>query len=116
MDGKESVSLAKLFGPKPLVLVLGNFSCGPFRSLYPDVEAVYERWKDDHLVIDNWFAYQATSPLPSALAAVVKLTRHPLFSIKNPNKVAEGQQIVIPTPSEAPPAEVGGSRVPSTSP
>ena len=47
----------------------------------------YRRWKDDHLVIDNWFAYQAASPLPSALATVVKLTRHPLFSIKNPNKV-----------------------------
>ena len=50
-------------------------------------ERFYERWKDDHLVIDNWFAYQAASPLPSSLAAVVKLTRHPLFSIKNPNKV-----------------------------
>ena len=47
----------------------------------------YERWKDDHLVIDNWFAYQAASPSPSALATVEKLTRHPLFSIKNPNKV-----------------------------
>ena len=50
-------------------------------------ERFYRRWKDDHLVIDNWFAYQATSPLPSALATVVKLTRHPLFSINNPNKV-----------------------------
>ncbi len=47
----------------------------------------YERWKGDHLVIDNWFAYQATSPLSSALPTVVKLTQHPLFSIKNPNKV-----------------------------
>ncbi|HEU0058530.1 MAG TPA: aminopeptidase N [Hyphomicrobiaceae bacterium] len=47
----------------------------------------YERWKDDHLVIDNWFAYQAVSPLPSALAQVEKLARHPLFSLKNPNKV-----------------------------
>jgi aminopeptidase N len=50
-------------------------------------ERYYERWKGDHLVIDNWFAYQAASPLSSALATVVKLTRHPLFSIKNPNKV-----------------------------
>jgi aminopeptidase N len=50
-------------------------------------ESFYERWKGDHLVIDNWFAYQATAPLPSALATVVKLTKHPLFSIKNPNKV-----------------------------
>src|SRR5262249_13953198 len=43
-------------------------------------------WKGDHLVIDNWFAYQAASPLSSP-AAIRKLTRHPLFSIKNPNKV-----------------------------
>jgi len=50
-------------------------------------ERFYERWKGDHLVIDNWFTYQAASPLSSSLAAVVKLTRHPLFSIKNPNKV-----------------------------
>jgi aminopeptidase N len=47
----------------------------------------YERWRDDHLVIDHWFAYQAASPLPSTLATVSKLTRHPLFSIQNPNKV-----------------------------
>src|SRR5207247_5765223 len=50
-------------------------------------ERFYERWKGDHLVIDNWFAYQAASPLSSSLASVVKLTRHPLFSIKKPNKV-----------------------------
>ena len=47
----------------------------------------YERWKGDHLVINHWFAYQAASPLPSALATVKKLTRHPLFSMENPNKV-----------------------------
>src|SRR5215813_4123508 len=47
----------------------------------------YQRWKDDHLVIDNWFVYQAASPLPSTLSAVEKLARHPLFSLKNPNKV-----------------------------
>ena len=47
----------------------------------------YQRWKDDHLVIDHWFAYQAVAPLPSALATVKKLTRHPLFSMQNPNKV-----------------------------
>ncbi len=47
----------------------------------------YQRWKDDHLVIDHWFAYQAVAPMPSALATVKKLTRHPLFSMQNPNKV-----------------------------
>ena len=47
----------------------------------------YERWKDDHLVIDSWFGYQAASPLAASLANVKRLTRHPLFSMKNPNKV-----------------------------
>jgi aminopeptidase N len=47
----------------------------------------YERWKDDHLVIDNWFAHQAASPLPSTLSLVQTLTHHPLFSLRNPNKV-----------------------------
>jgi aminopeptidase N len=47
----------------------------------------YERWKGDHLVIDSWFSCQALSPLSSSLATVRKLTRDPLFSMKNPNKV-----------------------------
>ena len=29
-----------------MVLVFGNFTCGPFRGLYPDVDAVYRRYKD----------------------------------------------------------------------
>jgi LysM repeat protein len=33
--------------------------------------------------------------------------------IKNPNKVAEGQQIIIPVPSSEAPDQVGGSAVPS---
>lgn len=45
-DGKGSVQLAKLMGPKPVVLCFGNFTCGPFRSLFPDVEAVARRYKD----------------------------------------------------------------------
>lgn len=45
-DGRETVKLAKLIGPKPVVLVFGNFTCGPFRALFPDVEAIYERYKD----------------------------------------------------------------------
>jgi aminopeptidase N len=47
----------------------------------------FERWEDDHLVIDSWFTYQAVTPQPSALATVKKLMRHPTFSMENPNKV-----------------------------
>src|SRR5579872_4118229 len=46
-DGKETISLKKLIGPKPVVLILGNFTCGPFRGLYPDLEAIFKRYKDE---------------------------------------------------------------------
>lgn len=45
-DGSKNITLSKLFGEKPTVLCFGNFTCGPFRSLYPDVDAVYSRFKD----------------------------------------------------------------------
>jgi len=47
----------------------------------------FERWKDDHLVIDTWFGAQAMSPQRSALGQVKALIRHPLFSLTAPNKV-----------------------------
>ena len=47
----------------------------------------YDRWYKDHLVIDNWFSLQAMLPGPNALAVTRQLTKHPLFSMKNPNKV-----------------------------
>ena len=47
----------------------------------------YERWQDDHLVIDKWFALQAASTLPSTLDRVRTLSEHTLFSLKTPNKV-----------------------------
>jgi aminopeptidase N len=47
----------------------------------------YEQWKDDHLVIDKWFALQAISSLEDAPARVAALRKHPLFSLKTPNKV-----------------------------
>jgi len=46
-DGKESVQLSKMIGKKPVVLILGNFSCGPFRSLYANLESMQQRYKSD---------------------------------------------------------------------
>lgn len=47
----------------------------------------YERWKDDHLVIDKWFMLQAISTRPATLKQVQELASHRLFSLKTPNKV-----------------------------
>jgi aminopeptidase N len=47
----------------------------------------YQRWQHDPLVLDKWFAVQATSKRADTLERVQSLMRHPAFSIKNPNKV-----------------------------
>ncbi|MBM4206846.1 MAG: aminopeptidase N [Gammaproteobacteria bacterium] len=47
----------------------------------------YQQWQADALVVDKWFAIQATSPMPDAFTKVQSLTRHPAFSIANPNRV-----------------------------
>ena len=45
-DGKAEITLSKLIGPKPVVLVFGNFTCGPFRSQAGNVEKLYQMYKD----------------------------------------------------------------------
>ena len=46
-----------------------------------------EQFKDNPLVMDQWFSVQAGSPLPGGLQRVRELMEHPAFTIKNPNKV-----------------------------
>ncbi len=50
------------------------------------LEAFYDRWRSDSLVLGKWFGVQATSPQPNVLEQVVALTEHPAFEWKNPNK------------------------------
>jgi aminopeptidase N len=63
---------------------LANFDC-PERQAALD--AFYEKWKGEALVVDKWLAVQAASRLPGTLARVRELLAHPAFDIKVPNKV-----------------------------
>ena len=45
-DGKAEITLSKLVGPKPVVLVFGSFTCGPFRSHSGNIEKLYQKYKD----------------------------------------------------------------------
>ncbi|MBL8545654.1 MAG: aminopeptidase N [Hyphomonadaceae bacterium] len=47
----------------------------------------YARWQANPLVIDKWFAVQASSPRTDALARVDRLRAHAEFNLKNPNRV-----------------------------
>jgi aminopeptidase N len=44
------------------------------------------RWNKMPLVMDKWFSVQAAAQRPDALARLGNLTRHELFSLKNPNR------------------------------
>ncbi|WP_312935894.1 aminopeptidase N [Pseudomonas sp.] len=46
-----------------------------------------EHFKDNPLVMDQWFSVQAASTQPGGLARVKALMQHPAFTLKNPNKV-----------------------------
>lgn len=45
LDGKQ-VTLSKEVGEKPIVLIFGNFTCGPFRSQSGNIEKLYHRYQD----------------------------------------------------------------------
>jgi aminopeptidase N len=60
----------------------------PFTAEKDKALAVFaENFKDNPLVMDQWFSVQAGSPLPGGLERVKTLMQHPAFNIKNPNKV-----------------------------
>ena len=52
-----------------------------------DLDAFYQRWSSEALVVDGWFSAQARNPLPGGLVRVRALETHPAFEITNPNKV-----------------------------
>ncbi|WP_344708001.1 aminopeptidase N [Sphingomonas swuensis] len=47
----------------------------------------YARFEDDALVIDKWFAVQASVPGEATLEKVEALMRHPAFTMTNPNRL-----------------------------
>jgi aminopeptidase N len=51
------------------------------------LEAFYERYRDNGLVLDKWFMVQALSSRSDTPQAVAALARHPDFTLANPNRL-----------------------------
>ncbi len=64
--------------------VLAN-SMAPERDVV--VEAFFERFRDNGLVLDKWFSTQAFSIRADTLDRVEQLSRHPDFTLTNPNRL-----------------------------
>ncbi len=50
------------------------------------IDAFYQRWRGEPLVLDKWFRMQAMSRSPRAFERVVELSAHPDFNLTNPNR------------------------------
>ncbi|HVC29636.1 MAG TPA: aminopeptidase N [Steroidobacteraceae bacterium] len=66
------------------VAALSNSDC-PERA--EALAQFHARWRGDALVLDKWFAIQATSALDDTLEAVRRLAAHADFDLRNPNRV-----------------------------
>ncbi len=51
------------------------------------LQRFYARYRENPLVLDKWFAVQATTPGHDTLESVKTLSGDPAFSLKNPNRV-----------------------------
>ena len=60
---------------------------GGVEQASPALADFAERFADDTLVMDKWFAVQATCPDQTTADQLPELMKHPAFSLKNPNKV-----------------------------
>jgi aminopeptidase N len=60
-------------------------------SAHPEKSAClasfYQQWQAEALVVDKWFALQASSSAPDTFATVQALMDHSAFDLKNPNRV-----------------------------
>ncbi|WP_296277732.1 aminopeptidase N [Pseudomonas sp. UBA7530] len=60
----------------------------PFQEEQSKALAMFaDFFKDNPLVMDQWFSVQAGCPLPGGLERVHALMQHETFTLKNPNKV-----------------------------
>ncbi len=51
------------------------------------LEAFFDRYKSDPLVIDKWFSVQASAEREDTISEVERLVKHPLFTPSNPNRL-----------------------------
>ncbi|MEM7398971.1 MAG: aminopeptidase N [Pseudomonadota bacterium] len=69
------------------IMALSTLSHMPSDACDEALADFYERWQNDALVLDKWFAVQARAARPDSVETAYRLLQHPKFSLKNPNRV-----------------------------
>ena len=91
-DESQGASLAKAQFDRADNMTDGQGALGILVSLKaPErqaaLDAFYQRFHDDALVLDKWFALQAAAQRTDTVDQVLKLAGHPDFVITNPNRL-----------------------------
>ena len=85
----QAEALAAVSGPSM------TLARGALRALLPHASAereqamalFYDRWQDKPVILDAWFAMEASAPRPNALERVQQLLEHPRFDPLAPNSL-----------------------------
>jgi aminopeptidase N len=89
-NGDNSLAAAQFAGAGNMtesLAALMILADGPGAARDEALATFYARWRHKPLVLDKWFGVQAISAAPDTLARVQKLTTHPDFELRNPNRV-----------------------------
>ncbi|GAA4033361.1 aminopeptidase N [Sphingomonas rosea] len=78
------------------LMVLATLGGGEAEKALDDF---YRRFENDPLVIDKWFAVQASVPGDATLDTVERLMAHPAFTLANPNRLRAVAGSFAGTPS-----------------
>ena len=63
---------------------LKNFDCEEREKA---MSFFHDKWRDDSLVMEKWFALSASAPVNGTIACVKELMAHPAFDQNSPNKI-----------------------------
>jgi aminopeptidase N len=90
--GSEGVALARRqfdggSNMTDVLAALDLLAAGDTPDRTAALRAFHAKWHADELVLDKWFAIQATSPRLAAIEDVRALYRHPDFDLRKPNRV-----------------------------
>jgi len=66
---------------------LGLLASSKYHARAIALEDFYDRFHDDPLVLDKWFALQAAAQRADVVDQVLQLEKHPDFTIANPNRL-----------------------------
>lgn len=66
---------------------LRALQCHPIPAREQAMAAFHERWRDRPVVLDAWFALEASAPFADGLARVERLLEHPRYDPTAPNSV-----------------------------